>query len=1101
MSLDDAAARTCALDPTASFIVEAAAGSGKTSLLTQRMLVLLARVDEPENVLAVTFTRKAVEEMRGRVLEALALVDAPPPAAAHQRLTYDLAQAVLARDAERGWGLRAHPARLRVQTIDALAAGLARRLPLTAGLAAQLDVVDDASDLYRAAARETIACLLDDDAYADAVERVLEHLENDMRRLESLLIDMLARRDLWLPRVVDGADRGQAEAALAAVVAAELDGFRRSMPAALRGLLPPYARQAADGLLAQHAESSIGLLEGWDGQRYDADLCAALADLLLTQKGLPRAKIDRRQGVTTANKAQMLAQFAAITDLLHAHPEFCTRLQAVRGLPPVTYTAAQWRTVEAMYGLLNLALAQLALTFADAGRCDFTAVTFAAREALGAPEAPSELGLALDYRLEHLLVDEFQDTSATQHALLSSLTAGWTGEDGRTVFFVGDPLQSIYRFRQAEVGLFIATTGAGRWGEVPLDTLRLTANFRTSAPLVEWINGALAQAFADAPDILPPYVPLSATRPAGAGPPLSVVAIDEDEQGKVDTTLEALAVLRVIEDARARRPQASIAVLVRSRSHLGLLPPLLAAARVPVAATDIEPLTDAPVVNDLMLLTRALCQPADRIAWLALLRAPWCGIGLAALTTLVEGQRDRLVRDALRDPTWRRTLADDERQRVEALCTVTDAALAQVRRLPWSQLVERVWLELNGPALVSDPATLRHALRFLELLARFEAVADTLTAESFGAFLARHYAPVPRDAGTAVQIMTIHRAKGLEFDIVIVPGVERRVQGDPRRLALWVEHRAALAHGALLAPLSPPGHDDEPIYTYLRALDAEEQRAESYRLLYVALTRAKDELHLCARRGFDRDGELKRVPSSFLGMLGATLATPLFAARSAAQADTQLPPAPTRQRLTLASLPRPGERIASLPTPQPMLEFEWASPTAKHVGTVTHLLLELIGQQGLAAWDPAQLPARLAFIRFELTTRGVPRGDLEAAAARVSLAIEKTLTSARGRWIFDDAHTDRASERHYTAVLDGDVVEAVLDRSFVDAEGVRWIVDFKTGEHLGGSANAFLDREVERYRPQLERYAQVMQRIDARPIALGLYFPLLDGWREWRYRA
>lgn len=1101
MSLDDAQARRRALEPAASFIVEAAAGSGKTSLLTQRMLVLLARVEEPENVLAVTFTRKAVEEMRGRVLEALKLVDEPPPAEPHKRLSYDLAAAVIARDTERGWGLREHPARLRIQTIDALAGSLARRLPLTAGLAAQLEVVDDASDLYRTAARETIACLLDDDSYADAVERVLEHLANDMRRLERLLIDMLARRDSWLPRVVCGADRAAAEAALGAVIDAEIADFRAALPAALHASLPAFARLAAAGIVAQGSTSPLRALEGWDGQQLDAAICAGLAELLLTARGDVRQKLDKRQGALPDTRAQMNAQFTPMADLLHAHPAFCARLQAARGLPPGRYSTPQWQTIEAMYAVLNLAMAQLAVTFADAGRCDFTAVTDAAREALGAPDAPSELGLALDYRLDHLLVDEFQDTSATQHALLSSLTAGWTGDDGRTLFFVGDPLQSIYRFRQAEVGLFIDTTTRGRWGEVPLARLRLTANFRTTAPLIAWINRALAHAFVDAPAILPPYVPLSATRAAVDAPAISIYAIDEDESGKVDEVDEALAVLGAIESARVRRPEAGIAVLVRSRSHLGFLPQLLAAARVPVAATDIEPLAEAPVVNDLMLLTRALCQPADRVAWLALLRAPWCGIGLAALTSLVSGRRDQLVWEALHDTAWRESLAADERQRVEALCTVFCAALAQVRRLPWAQLVERVWLQLNGPALVADPASLRHALRFFELLARFEAVSDALTADSLAAFIARHFAPVPRDAGKAVQIMTMHRAKGLEFDIVIVPGVERRVQGDAQRLALWHEHPAAAMHGPLLAPLPPPGPESEPIYAFLRRLDAEEQRAETYRLLYVALTRAKDELHLCARRSFDQDGELKMASSSFLGMLRATLAEPLFEQPSAPRADTRLPPAPCRQRLTLASLPRSAARIATTPGLPPAVEFDWASPTAKHVGTVTHLLLELIGEQGLAVWDPAQLPARRGFICSELTARGVPRAELDAAAARVSVAIAKTLASARGRWIFDEAHTARASERHYTAVLDNELVEAVIDRSFVDGDGVRWIVDFKTGEHLGGSADAFLDREVERYRPQLERYARVMRLIDDRPVALGLYFPLLDGWREWRFSA
>jgi len=1100
MSPDDAAARRRALAPDTSFIVEAAAGSGKTSLLTQRILVLLARVDEPENVLAVTFTRKAVEEMRGRVLQALADADGPAPTSPHERLTWELASAVLARDAARGWRLREHPARLRIQTLDALAAGLARRLPLTAGLAAQLEVVDDASDLYRLAARDTLALLFEDGVYAEPVAEVLEHLDNDARRLEALLIDMLSRRDLWLTRVVRGAARDVAEAALAAAVATEVDALREgllaALPAAQLPALVELAHLAAAGVAQSGRETPLHALAGFDGRHFDAAICAGLAELLLTAGGTVRVKLDKNLGVQPQTSELFKALFAPLAAALRAAPAVCARLQRARGLPPGAYTGAQWRTIDAMYGLLKLAVAQLDLTFAHAGRCDFTAITHAAQQALGAADAPSDLSLALDYRLEHLLVDEFQDTSQTQHELLDALTAGWTRDDGRTLFFVGDPLQSIYRFRQAEVRLFVQTTRRRRFGNVPLETLRLTANFRTTAPVIEWINGALARAFADAPDSLPDYVPLSAMRDAADAPAVSVHAVDAD-----DGTAEALALLGVVEAARKRRPEAGIAVLVRSRSHLGLLPALLAAARVPVAATDIEPLAALPVVNDLLVLTRALAQPADRVAWLALLRAPWCGLSLASLATLTAGRRDALVWEALQDARWRASLDDEEGARVDALCAVFGALLPQARRVAWTPLVERAWLALNGPALVGDVAELRHVQRYFELLTRFEATGEPLRAEGLTAFIARHYAPVPREDGRSVAIMTVHRAKGLEFDIVIMPGLDRQPRAEQKQLALWHEHHVADA--LLLAPLSPPGPEQEPIYTYLRRLEAEEQAAEGYRLLYVALTRARDELHLCVRRRFKVDGELaKGGAGSFLGMLWQTLAGTLADLPAAPRATVALPPQPTRRRLSRASLPvaparveTPGDALVEA-TP----EFEWASPTAKHVGTVTHLLLELIGTEGLAAWDAETLPARLDFIRDELAARGVTRREVDAAAARVRLAVENTLRSARGRWIFDAAHGDAASERRYTAVFDGALREAVLDRSFIDAEGVRWIVDFKTGEHLGGSADAFMDSEVERYRPQLERYARILRELEDRPIALGLYFPLLDGWREWRYR-
>src|SRR5918996_1461416 len=123
----DAAARSAALDPRRSFIVQAPAGSGKTELLTQRYLRLLATVEAPEQILAITFTRKAAAEMRARILQALHAADGPPPESAHKRSTWELARAVRVADSERKWFLTQHPARLRIQTIDALNASLARR--------------------------------------------------------------------------------------------------------------------------------------------------------------------------------------------------------------------------------------------------------------------------------------------------------------------------------------------------------------------------------------------------------------------------------------------------------------------------------------------------------------------------------------------------------------------------------------------------------------------------------------------------------------------------------------------------------------------------------------------------------------------------------------------------------------------------------------------------------------------------------------------------------------------------------------------------------------------------------------------------------------
>ncbi len=1083
-SEEDQAARARALDPGKSFVVEALAGSGKTSLLTHRLLVLLARVDEPESVLAVTFTRKAVEELRTRVLDALHQASGPKPVSEHEILTWELARQVVARDTERAWQLSTQPSRLRIQTIDGLAASLARRLPLTAGLASALEPADDPRVLYARAARETLACLYDD-AYAGLVAPALALLDNHWGRAEQLLVDMLPRREQWLRLLHEGLDHGTADAALKAVVQACLQTLP-PLPPNVAGEVAALAHLAGQAWLAHgHAHPDAALLAGIDLKTLDVPGAAALARFLLTAKGEPRKQPDRDAAPPVADPKALKQRMKDLAGQLGPDAAFCRELHAMRALPE-GYSASLWAAVQALLTLLKVAVAQLDLVFDEQLRCDFPAVAQGARRALGSAEAPSEFALAQDYRLQHLLIDEFQDTSRSQFEFFETLVAGWTDDGQRTVLLVGDPRQSIYRFRQAEVGLFTQLIKQARFASLPLECLRLSANFRTGAPLINWLNGALPAVFAGRSDRLPPFGGLVATRTGRDGPPVTVHPLHGD-----DGMAEANAILEIIQAARARRPDASIAVLVRSRAVLGLLPAGLAAAGIPVEATDVSPLTDEPVVNDLLALTRALVHLTDRVAWLAVLRAPWCGVSLGGLAMLVDTRPQALVWELLNDAQVLERLSPDDQMRLAALTGVLATAVRDARRSAWAPLVEATWRRLKGP-LLAAPAALPTAERYFELLAAFEVRHPDFAPETWEAVVAEGFAPVVRQAGKPVQLMTIHKSKGLEFDIVILPGLERKVRQDDKPLVVWHE----LDDHLLLAPFPGPGSEDSRVFDFVSALEKQAGEAEGRRLLYVALTRARDELHLCARRKLKKDGDVAApVRGSFLERLWSQIATEFLAKPLPTGPGVALPP-PGRFRLSGNDLPLAPALEASAGA-MGEIEFDWATPLAKHVGTVTHLLLQRVAEEGLAEWNETRVALARGVASAELRRRG-HRGDtLEQAVGRVMVALGTTLRSERGRWILSPAHQQAASELRLGVLREGVLQEVVLDRTFVADDGTRWIVDFKTSEHLGGSAAKFMDDEVERYREQLSRYAELMHAMDPRAVRLALYFPLLDGWREW----
>jgi ATP-dependent exoDNAse (exonuclease V) beta subunit len=197
----------------------------------------------------------------------------------------------------------------------------------------------------------------------------------------------------------------------------------------------------------------------------------------------------------------------------------------------------------------------------------------------------------------------------------------------------------------------------------------------------------------------------------------------------------------------------------------------------------------------------------------------------------------------------------------------------------------------------------------------------------------------------------------------------------------------------------------------------------------------------------------------------------------------------------LQSVPSAADVIAANSGPP----FDWAQATAAAIGTVTHRLLAQLAHDGISAWQPERVAAQRGRVVVDLAAEGVDPAARAAAADRVLDAVTHVLTDACGQWLFDPAHTDAVSEWALAAQLDGSIVHVSLDRTFI-ADGVRWIVDFKTGRHEGGATDAFLAREVDRYRPQLERYARIVQRLDPRPIRLALYFPLVEGgWRTWPF--
>ena len=461
-------------------------------------------------------------------------------------------------------------------------------------------------------------------------------------------------------------------------------------------------------------------------------------------------------------------------------------LHALRSLPPARFDDGQWEVLAALMLLLPVAVGQLRLVFQEEGSVDFTETAIGARAALGTDEVPTDLAFALDCRIQHLLIDEFQDTSQSQYSLLARLIGDWQPGDGRTLFLVGDPMQSIYGFREAEVGLFLSARASGI-GAVRLTPLTLSVNFRSSAGIVDWVNRALSEAFPETEDVLTGAVTYEPSVPfKGDSPDLAVRLhpfLTDEPQPE-----EARRVIEIIEEAQSKNPSGTIAVLVLARSHLLHIVAALRKRGKKCRAVEIDPLGERPVVQDLMALTQALLHPGHRLAWLSILRAPWCGLRLGDLDALVKDDSTAAVWDLLQDPARREQLSPDGRKRIDRLIPLLSDALDRRGRLPVRRWVESLWIALGGPACLETRAELEEACTYLDLLEQSLDGMQLKNETRFAENVARLFAPSDVEAGEGLQLMTIHKAKGLEFDTVILPGLGRRTRHDDPRLLRWLEY-------------------------------------------------------------------------------------------------------------------------------------------------------------------------------------------------------------------------------------------------------------------------------------------------------------------------
>jgi len=1088
--------RLKARHPALSCLVQAPAGSGKTELLTQRILALLATAQEPEEILALTFTRKAAAEMRRRVIESLCR-SRPDEFVSHQMETWLLAQDVLKRSGEKGWHLIQHPARLRIMTLDSLTYSLARQLPLLSGLGDMPSPMEYAQATYRNAAEAALNEAMRD--YPEAAEYVLLHQDHNAVAVIKLLADMLAKREQWLDEIAAHARdmdalRQMLEDNLAVIMMQKLADCERLMPVQLKKELPALMIFAGENRgddscrqMTVWPETSLAQLGQWK----------QIADFLLTAK-YPVFRKSRGVNVKLGfpadkENAVQKEQFKELLDMLADEMELAESLHALRQLPDsVAMDDGQWKVLESLFLLLVLANRHLQFLFDRQGEADYTEIALRAMDALGAnDEAPADLLMKLDYRIHHILVDEFQDTSHLQMRLLQCLTAGWQEGDGRhrSLFMVGDPMQSIYRFRKAEVGLFL-NAAKNEAGLPAIKALQLERNFRSVLAIVEWVNRAFQSIFPKHQDVV-----------SGAvvhAPALAALSHEGSVnlylQHGADTSLEAETVVQLVQkelatpshEGKAQR----IGILARSRKHLHAIMPALKEAGIAFRAIKILPLNSRPEVRLLRALLRALLHPADRESWAAILRAPCCGLATRDLHALMAGD-NRPVWQLIEDDEVKQRLSVDAQARLIFVHQALEPCMASSGKVLVRELFETAWKRLSMPALVDETVGLNidAALELIESLDEGGHIDFALLDERLEQLYA---APDSSAQAGQIELLTMHGAKGLQWDVVILPGLGHSGANSDTPLLAFSD--VPVEGGAMpLMAAKAAARNKDAFYTLVQNVEKSKNNHELQRLLYVACTRAKTTLHLLGHvseeKGEAGKGSLLHpLLTDGNDCFGAQILHIYPADESTARGRSSL------QRISCLPevMPVSGESSREQET-----EYVWAGAEASPAGNAVHAALQCIAEVGVENWTAEKTDRVLVYMYRILMADGLSGDMLEAASVRCADGFQCVLNSEKGQWILSGRHRDAHSEWALSMQLDDRVSHHVIDRSFIDEQGIRWIVDYKTASHEGGGLDVFLTDEGKRHAPQLQRYAAILKMLEPdREIRTALYFPMLDAWKE-----
>lgn len=1089
-----------AADPQRSVALAAAAGSGKTKVLVDRYVRLCLAGADPRAILAVTFTRKATVEIKGRMLRA-ALDFARASGDDLARAVVDLtaAAADAATRARAAWLLEAlfeDPASLPVGTIHAFCQQVIGRFAAVAGLDPRYGVLEREIDLQD----EALDLLEEELARDPDAARGFAQLAGSPADARRRLVSLFAQRvhlQRWIDRVAPpppgpalalarplapcapalAADLG------AALAAGDASSRAQDLGASLRGFVTTGLAQVVaaeggkptDAFLRWRDETAAELQAAADLLAGDAMAWPAVAER--TRQALLTGGALRKPGGRKDTKEARLAAYTAAVAPVIASLQRGAAVDVAAGNARLLHHGLR---VFDLYGDLKRRDRVL----------DFQDLEYLALRLLTDDTVRAQVHQRLDARLDHLLLDEFQDTNRNQWDLLTPLLeemlAG--GDPPRSGFLVGDVKQAIYGFRGADATIFGEAAALVR--RAGGDVLELPTNFR-SLPAVVATVGTL---FQQEPlrGFLGEVAPSACQLAARDDAPGEVVLVDpfQDDDTASAHAAAADAVVQLVRHlARAGVSLGDILVLCRRKTHIALYEMALRRAQIPLVPAGRGLLARNREVQDVLALLRWLTFPADDVAGAAVLRSPLARVPEAAVQSLLAarlgapGRRRRTLWDVVQESSdhaafaallreWHQHAGLDAVHDLLRRVYRTGDVLARME-VAFGEQARFNLLRLVDVALAADAA----GGSARDLADELERVA-VIGGEEEGA--------LPHDEGGRVRVMTVHAAKGLEAPVVIIIDAAADAANDLDRLSLGPQGPLVFGRLGDLAT-GPLCHDDTRLPAPLAAPFAaalQRQIEEEAHILYVAMTRARDRLYVLGAHGRAAPRE------SFQAWLAA--------AAAAAAADAATTPVPWRRVAPDAFLaelaasvpaatttpsdavvPTPPVRLWTPPVLAPRVRTENPSRLAPDERADDPFADHAPGHLAASPATDADAAARhgtLLHLWLERAARlgAMPPGEgaawAEAAAVFANPAFAWIFQPQRegGRGLCEQpvVHRGRREGRTEVRML-GTIDRLVLRPGRVD------IVDYKSNRVAAAALPALRDH----YAPQIQAYRQALAAI------------------------